>query len=119
MIDPMYLISLLIGGGATAAIIKAWSQLKSKRMDIAIQERKQFVKELNDMRNEVNKLYANQNQLMRENGELRIRIKELEGHITHKSGKLNELKVLVKEYNESIENDAQEVFIRKVTELVE
>lgn len=113
------ILSLISGSGATVAVINVYGKLRAKSMDIALEERKQFVAELNQLRSEVNTVYKRLNDVVRENGELKVRVKELEAHITHKSGKLTELKELIEEYQKSNGSpNAQENLIKNVIELV-
>jgi peptidoglycan hydrolase CwlO-like protein len=71
------IISVLIGSGTTVALINTWGKVKLKRLDIASQEREQFVTEVNQLRAQMTELYKEYLDLMRNNAELKIQLEEL------------------------------------------
>lgn len=88
----LYIVLSAIGGsGLTVALVNNWGKIKLKKMDNSLDEREQFVKELNDLRDQMNKLYKQHYQLIEENTTLKIKVKELEDHVNKKSLLLQEL----------------------------
>jgi chromosome segregation ATPase len=105
------IFSVIFGGGLLAAIVKAFSALT--------QERQFFVKELNEVRDRMSKLYQNQYQLQEENSKLKIKIAELEAHVNYKSEIINKLKEYIKTYKEADHAHASANLIEQVIELVD
>lgn len=124
MITFYIIISALGGSGLTVAIVNTWGKIKVKQIDNALDERQQFVKELNELRDSVAKLYERQYSLMEENVTLKAKVKELEDHVNKKSLLLIELtkyrstyeklKELVDEY---VATEA-ELFAEKIKNLI-
>lgn len=75
------IISVLIGSGTTVALINTWGKVKLKRLDIASQERAQFVSEVNQLRQQMTVLYKEYLDLMKNNAELKIEVEELRKQI--------------------------------------
>src|SRR6185312_6816726 len=120
MNQPWELIStLLVGSGLGAAAFNAWSKVRVKKIDVAFEERKEFVTEVRDLRKQVTELFKIQYDLMKENASLKITVNELKNHVNHKSEIINQLKDFIKEYNDSDYKDAADKFISKVIELVD
>lgn len=112
------MIDLIITGvctsGATVAVINGWAKIRLKRMDISVNERQQFIKEVNDLRELMNKLYTQHYKIMSENAELRMKVQELEDHVNKKSKILLNLKSIIESY--SAENPV--AFFDRVKNLV-
>lgn len=93
--NTLYLIlSALGGGGLGVAIVSAWSKIKLKQLDVFVEERQQFIKEVTDLRKQMNELYTQHYQLMGENSALKYKIKDLEDHVNKKSDALKDLTAL-------------------------
>lgn len=112
MITLYIILSALGGSGLTVAIVNTWGKIKIKRIDSSLTERQQFIKELNELRDSVTKLYERQYNLMEENVTLKAKVKELEDHVNKKSVLLNELTKYKNTYSklkELVENTDESV----------
>lgn len=108
------IITAISSSGATVAVVNVWGKIKLKRMDISVGERQQFIKEVNDLRELMNKLYTQHYTIMKENAELKMKVQELEDHVNKKSKILLNLKSIIESY--SVENPA--AFFDRVKNLV-
>ena len=108
------LLAILTGSGATVAVINVYGKIRLKRMDTSVGERQQFIKEVGELRGNMNELYKQHYTLMRENSDLKLKIQDLEDHIKKKSKLIRGLKSVLDSYSP----DTPEIFVERVKNLV-
>ncbi len=124
MMTVYLVLSAIGGGGLSVAFVNAWSQIKLKRTASPLDERAQFIKELNDLRTMVSNLYTQYYQILEENSTLKLKVKDLEDHVSKKSLMLKELGMYkgyhdkLKELVDNCNTTEAVIFIEKVKNLV-
>ena len=76
-----HILTAILSCGATVTLINTWGKVKLKRMDIAAQERAQFIREVDMLREQMNVLYKNYYALLKENADLKIEVAELRSKV--------------------------------------
>lgn len=76
------ILSAVGGSGLTVAAVNLWGNIRLKKMDIAAEERKQFVKEINELRDKMNLLFDEHLKLKEEHHKLKLELNTAKSKIS-------------------------------------